>query len=100
MATIEEPYSRRDFLQASGTLLSGMAIVPFVSMDTPNDDAMLLHEVKLLQGMAENTYKQLWNNLAGITDKELDWRSNKESNSLRWIVGHLCIGLKNGWRMQ
>lgn len=54
-----------------------------------NDDVLLLHEIKILQGMAESTYQQLWSNLGGITEKELDWKPNKESNSVRWVIGHL-----------
>ncbi len=40
--------------------------------------------------MATGGYQYLWEKLAGITDDELDWKPNKEANSVRWIVGHIC----------
>ncbi len=81
-------FSRRSFLQ-SGALLSGMTILPSFAGEPQDDNALLLHEVKLLEVMAESTFKQLWANLGGITEPELDWKPNKESNSTRWVIGHL-----------
>ncbi len=81
--------SRRDFLENGGTLFSGLSMIPSLTSDAQDDDALLLHEIKLLSGMADNTFKQLWINLGGITEKELDWKPNKESNSTRWVIGHL-----------
>ncbi|GAA4416202.1 hypothetical protein GCM10023187_47440 [Nibrella viscosa] len=49
-----------------------------------------MQEVSLLSDMTDFQYKSLWGNLKGITEKEADWKPNAESNSIRWVVGHLC----------
>ncbi len=87
-STRDSFFSRRSFLQ-NGALLSGMTILPSFAIDPQDDNALLLHEVKLLEVMAESTFKQLWTNLGGITESELDWKPNNESNSTRWVIGHL-----------
>lgn len=40
--------------------------------------------------MSNWEYEGLWKNLKGLTEQEADWKPNPESNSVRWIVGHLC----------
>jgi hypothetical protein len=65
--------SRRTFFTKGGALLAGGLSVTDLPGATPSeDDALLLHEVKVLNEMADNAYKQLWVNLGGITEKELD----------------------------
>lgn len=46
-------------------------------------------ELKILDEMDRMTYDFLVDNLAGITEEELDWRPHPEANPVRWIVGHL-----------
>ena len=36
------------------------------------------------------TYNASLANQQGITEPEADWKPNPESNSARWVVGHLC----------
>ncbi|QIP13453.1 DinB family protein [Spirosoma aureum] len=82
--------SRRSFLKQGATTC---ALSPFVVAELPSsalDDEFSLKEVHLLQGMSGWEYKSLWGNLKGITEKEADWKPNPESNSVRWVVGHLC----------
>jgi hypothetical protein len=82
--------SRRSFLKQSTT---ACALSPFLVAELPPsalDDEFSLKEVQLLQDMTESQYKSLWGNLKGITEKEADWKPNPESNSARWVVGHLC----------
>lgn len=84
--------SRRSFVKQGVTALTAS---PFV-MPTPagtdsfDNNDLLLNKVSLLREMVAETYTSLWKNLTGITEKEADWRPNPESNSARWIVGHLC----------
>lgn len=47
------------------------------------------HDVEQLADMAEETYRGLWTNLAGISEQELDWRPHPQANTCRWILGHL-----------
>ena len=82
--------SRRTFLTKGGTLLIGGLSTPtLLTASSSDEDILLLHEVKLTQEMGVSTYKSLWDNLSGITEKEFDWRPNMESNSVRWVLGHL-----------
>jgi hypothetical protein len=52
-------------------------------------EALMHHDVEQLAAIAEDTYRALWANLAGVTEQELDWRPHPEANSCRWILGHL-----------
>lgn len=83
-------HSRRSFL---GQSTCASAVLPFLATDLPfsvQDDDFTLKEVRLLQDMTDYQYKSLWGNLKGITEKEADWEPNPESNSTRWVIGHLC----------
>ena len=83
-------YSRRSFLQQS---TAACALSPLLVTAGPLpglDDEYSLKEVRMLQDMTASQYKTLWGNLKGITEKEADWKPNPESNSARWVVGHLC----------
>ncbi|MBD2701747.1 DinB family protein [Spirosoma sp. BT702] len=82
--------SRRTFLSQSA---NAPAILPFLMPEFSSavqGDEFSLNEVRLLQDMTDYQYKSLWGNLKGITEKEADWKPNPESNSVRWVVGHLC----------
>ena len=48
-----------------------------------------MQQVKLLQHMSNWEYDSLWKNLTGITEQEADWKPNPESNTVRWVVGHI-----------
>lgn len=83
-------HSRRAFLR-QGT--AAWAISPFMAVPlTPSstEDDCTRQEINVLQKMGNSAYKGLWGNLKGITEKEADWKPNPESNSTRWVVGHLC----------
>jgi len=56
----------------------------------PPDFEYSVQGIKLLQNMSNWEYNSLWGNLKGLTEQEADWKPNSESNSVRWIVGHLC----------
>jgi hypothetical protein len=86
-----ERLHRRDMLKSAFT---GLAL-PFPLMrglagsgGEPGDE-LLLHEVKLLLEMDDQTYRNLWGYLRCLAEEELDWRPHPEANSLRWVVGHL-----------
>ncbi len=76
------PFSRRTFSQRGGGLLSGTVLLPMFEDDSETDDNLLLYEVKLLQEMADSTYNQLWANLKGVTEEELDWIGNQIRNQI------------------
>lgn len=84
---------RRELLRASGIALAGMIVPAPLLSDTPDpeapDDALLMHEVKVLEEMDSGSYRGLWSNLRCLTEEEMDWRPHAESNSVRWVVGHL-----------
>lgn len=80
-------HSRRIFLKQGS---AGCAVLPFLISTLPPDFEYSIQQVKLLQSMSNDEYKSMWGNLKGITEKEADWKPNGESNSVRWIVGHLC----------
>jgi len=83
-------HSRRTFLK-QGT--AACALSPFLVATPPllpPDFDYSVQQVKLLQHMSNWEYDSLLGNLKGITEKEADWKPNPESNSVRWIVGHLC----------
>lgn len=49
----------------------------------------MLSTVRLLDDMDEQMWTLLQRNLTGITEAEADWRPHPQSNSVRWMVGHL-----------
>lgn len=84
-----ESLHRRDMLK---TVLANLAL-PFpltagLASGEPGDE-LLLHEVKLVVEIDDQTYRNLWGYLRCITEEELDWRPHPQANSLRWAVGHL-----------
>ena len=82
--------SRRIYLkQSSMACAVSPALVPTLS-SLPNEKDCPLEKVSLLSEMSTNAYKSLWGNLKGITEQEADWKPNPESNSVRWVIGHLC----------
>lgn len=86
------PIRRRDLLHTGTAALAGLLLDPShlsAVVSAAPDDALLLHEVTLLREMDAATNRSLWNNLAGITAAELDWRPHPQANTARWIVGHL-----------
>ena len=46
-------------------------------------------DLQLLADMRSTHYQILWENLRGITEKELNWQVLPEANSVHWIMGHL-----------
>jgi DinB superfamily len=83
-------HSRRTFLKQGTT---ACAVSPFLMAALPAlppDFEYSVNGIKLLQNMSNYEYRGLWENLKGITEKEADWKPNAESNSVRWVVGHLC----------
>ncbi|QDK81573.1 DinB family protein [Spirosoma sp. KCTC 42546] len=84
--------SRRSFVKQGFTAFTASSgMIPILAgTDTPENDQLLINKVSLLREMAADTYANLWKNLTGITEKEADWQPNPESNSVRWVVGHLC----------
>jgi|GEM_PF-1390183 len=85
-----ERHSRRTFLR-KGT--AACAVSPFLMAGLPSlppDFEYSVQGIKLLQNMSNWEYNSLWGNLKGLTEQEADWKPNSESNSVRWIVGHLC----------
>ncbi len=81
-------------LAATGLFLWPEAIAgqvaPKPGASAAEDDALLLHEATVMREMAKSSYDFLWQILAGIDEKEADWRPNPESNPTRWMVEHLC----------
>lgn len=82
---------RRNMLKVSGAAFAGLLLpYPLLSeTEEPEDDALLLHEVKVVEEMGSGHYRGLWGNLRCLTEEEMDWRPHPEANSLRWVVGHL-----------
>jgi hypothetical protein len=85
---IKKTISRSKFITGSSALFFGG--LSLQARPNAEDPALVAHELKLLGEMATGGYQYLWEKLAGITDDELDWKPNKEANSVRWIVGHIC----------
>jgi DinB superfamily len=84
-----EHISRQKFLIGGSSLLLGGLTVPALAK-VSEDEALIAHEMKVMGEMASGDYEFLWKILGGITEEELDWRPNKESNPVRWVLGHLC----------
>ena len=81
--------SRSKFIAGTGSMLLGGLSIPALA-NSNEDNALIAHEMKVMGAMADGEYQFLWKILGGITEEELDWRPNKESNPARWVVGHLC----------
>lgn len=81
--------TRNKFILAGSSLLVGGFTIPALS-NVKEDKALIAHEMKVMGEMATGNYEFLWKILGGITEEELDWRPNKESNPVRWVLGHLC----------
>ena len=82
--------SRRAFLKKGAVTC---AVSPFLAASLPllpPDFEYSVQGIKLLQNMSNWEYSSLLKNLTGLTEQEADWKPNPESNSVRWIVGHLC----------
>ena len=83
----DQNLTRGSFIAASGFMLVNGFSAHAYSIE---DKTLLAHEMKVMGEIADGEYEFLWKILDGVTEKELDWKPNKESNSIRWIIGHLC----------
>ena len=80
---------RKEFLLGSISAGAGFCSLAFVPKIQYENDAELISQVKLLRGLDNDSFSWIWGILKGITKEELDWKINKEANSIRWILGHL-----------
>jgi hypothetical protein len=81
--------TRNKFILAGTSFLVSGFTIPTLA-NVKEDRALIAHEMKVMGDMATGNYDFLWKMLGGITEEELDWRPNKESNPVRWVLGHLC----------
>ncbi|MCX2720554.1 DinB family protein [Lentiprolixibacter aurantiacus] len=82
---------RKEFILGAIPAVAGLSCLSFTTAlpDPAENDEELLSQVKLLQELDNDAFGWIWSLLKGISDEELDWKINKESNSIRWIIGHL-----------
>jgi hypothetical protein len=81
---------RRSMLKAGGAAFAAFGLpLPLLADSAEPGDELLLHEVKLLEEIDNDSYRELWSNLRNVTEEELDWKLHPEANTLRWVVGHL-----------
>ncbi|WP_242092470.1 DinB family protein [Aestuariivivens sediminicola] len=80
---------RKEFLLGSMSAAAGFCSLAFSPKILYENNQELLSQVKLLRELDNDSFRWIWGILKGISNKELDWKINKEANSIRWIIGHL-----------
>jgi hypothetical protein len=85
----DQNITRNTFIAGTGSMLfSGLSLSALAY--SSEDKTLIAHEMKVMGEMADGDYQFLWQILEGVTEQELDWKPNRESNSIRWVIGHLC----------
>jgi uncharacterized protein YutD len=80
--------NRREILFQTLPATAGICLLPFSAKANPEDEE-LIAQIDLIREMDNDSFGWIWSILKGVTDEELDWKINEESNSIRWIIGHL-----------